>query len=165
VAGRLSSVPAGRLLAALGAAAVLPAPAAEAPLASLAWLAGCWAAENAEPGSGEQWMPLAGGSLLGMSRTVRGGRTAGWEFMRIAENADGVVTFFAQPAGKPPDSFPARTLTPTEVVFENLRHPFPQRVIYRFEVPDRLHARIEGLRDGTPRAIDYPLRRAACTPP
>ena len=33
------------------------------PAAALAWLAGCWASEGAEPGSGEQWMPPAGGTL------------------------------------------------------------------------------------------------------
>ena len=38
------------------------------PAAALAWLAGCWASEGGEPGSGEQWMPPAGGTLLGRTR-------------------------------------------------------------------------------------------------
>jgi hypothetical protein len=41
----------------------------------LAWLAGCWNVDGAEPGSGEQWSTAAGGTILGTSRTVKGGKT------------------------------------------------------------------------------------------
>lgn len=140
------------------------AGAVEPGLGRLAWLAGCWSAdaEGAEPGSGEQWMPLAGGSLLGMSRTVRQQKTVAFEFMRIAQAADGQVTFFAQPSGKPPVGFPARSLDDTEVVFENLGHDFPQRVIYRFVAPAQLRARIEGLRGGALKRIEFPMVRVSC---
>lgn len=138
------------------------ASAGEAGLGQLAWLAGCWSAEGAEPGSGEQWMPLAGGSLLGMSRTIRQQKTVAFEFMRIAQAADGRITFFAQPSGKPPASFPARSLDDAEVVFENPEHDFPQRVIYRFVAPARLHASIEGLRGGTLKRIEFPMVRVSC---
>lgn len=137
----------------------------DAVLAQLAWLGGCWHADGSEPGSGEQWMPLAGGSLLGMSRTVRQGRTAGHEFMRIAQGADGKLAFFAQPSGKPPASFPLRSLSGSEVVFENLDHEFPQRVIYRLAAPTQLRASIEGMRNGTLKTIDYPMTRVSCDAP
>ncbi len=139
------------------------AHATDAPsVASLSWLAGCWNSENAEPGSGEQWMPLAGNSLLGLSRTIRGGNTVAYEFMRIANAPDGKLTFFAQPSGKPAASFAVRTLSPHEVVFENLEHPFPQRIIYRLESPAKLHAAIEGTRNGASRSIAYPMVRVSC---
>jgi hypothetical protein len=47
-------------------------------------------------------------------------------------------------------------------VFENAAHDFPQRVLYRREAADRLVARIEGLRNGQPRGIDFPMQRMAC---
>lgn len=134
----------------------------QAAVASLAWLAGCWNSENAEPGSGEQWMPLAGNSLLGLSRTIRGGNTVAYEFMRMAPAADGKLTFFAQPSGKPAASFAVLSLEAHAVVFENLEHPFPQRISYRFEPPAKLHASIEGTRNGTSRRIDYPMVRVSC---
>ncbi|MES2581963.1 MAG: DUF6265 family protein [Pseudomonadota bacterium] len=156
-------------LAVVMLANVLVAPLAHAadapPIASLAWLAGCWNSENAEPGSGEHWMPLAGNALLGMSRTVRGGNTVAYEFMRIANAPDGKLTFFAQPSGKPAASFAVHTLNPNQVVFENLEHPFPQRIIYRLESPDRLHASIEGTRNGANRSIAYPMVRVSCDAP
>jgi len=138
------------------------AHAAEPSLDPLRWLAGCWRSDDADAGSGEQWMPQAGGAMLGMSRTVRGGKTVAHEFMRIAAAADGRLTFFAQPSGKPPAAFVVKTFTDREIVFENLEHEFPQRVAYRFEPPTQLRARIEGTRQGAERRIEYPMTRVSC---
>ena len=159
-------VPVCALLAAatMAAPAASAAPQADAALEQLAWLTGCWASENAEPGSGEHWMAPAGASMLGMSRTVRAGRTATHEFMRIAPAADGRLAFFAQPSGKPPDVFPLLSIATNEVVFENLGHDFPQRVIYRLVAPGQLRASIEGSRNGVARTIDDAMVRAACDP-
>ena len=44
--------------------------ASEASLSQLSWLGGCWNLQGTETGSGEQWMPLAGGSMLGVSRVI-----------------------------------------------------------------------------------------------
>ena len=143
--------------------AALAGPAtAEPSLGQVAWLSGCWTASGAEQGSGEQWMPLAGASLIGVSRTVRQGRTVAYEFMRIAQGSDGKLAFFAQPSGKPPASFPVRSMSASEVVFENPEHDFPQRVIYRLESPTVLRASIEGMRNGALRSIDYPMARVSC---
>jgi len=45
------------------------------------------------------------------------------------------------------------------VVFENLRHDFPQRIIYRRVSEDSLIARIEGMINGAKRSIDFPYRK------
>ncbi len=140
----------------------LPAGADEPSLAHLSWLAGCWHAADGEPGTAEQWTPLAGESMLGVSRTVVDGRTVMFEFMRIAPDDTGRVTFFAQPRGVAPTGFPAVSTTGTEVVFENATHDFPQRVSYRFEAPATLRAHIEGVVNGKSRRIDYHFVRGSC---
>jgi len=155
---RLPSFVALCLLYATGSASAVD----EVSLTQLAWLSGCWSAEGSEPGSGEQWMPLAGASLMGMSRTVRQGKTVTYEFMRIAHGSDGKLAFFAQPSGKPPASFPVRSMSGSEVVFENLDHEFPQRVIYRLAAPTQLRASIEGMRNGALKTIEYPMTRVSC---
>lgn len=142
-----------------------PAPAAAAPLAALHWLAGCWRSEVDEAGSGEQWMPAAGGTMLGMSRTLKGGRTVQFEFMQIRASAAGAVVFIAQPGGRPGSSFMGIEISETAAVFENLGHEFPQRVIYRLQPRGQLAARIEGLRGGELRGVDFPMRRSACDSP
>ncbi|MCI0436748.1 MAG: DUF6265 family protein, partial [Gemmatimonadetes bacterium] len=125
------------------------------------WLAGCWSSDGGVTGSGELWMAPAGGTLLGVSRTVAKGRTVAHEFMQIREIAPGRLAFIANPSGQAQATFPVRSLGPREVVFDNPSHDFPQRVIYRLDGPI-LRARIEGLENGQPRAVDFPMRRVRC---
>lgn len=138
------------------------ARAEESPLSSLAWMAGCWASESGEPGSGEQWMPPAGGTMLGMGRTVKNGKTVEHEFLQIGTNSEGQATYTAHPSGQKEATFVATELAKGAVTFENLEHDFPQRVIYKALPGDRLAARIEGVRDGTLRGIDFPMKRVRC---
>lgn len=129
---------------------------------SLAWLAGCWRAENGEAGSGEHWLAPAGGTMLGVGRTVRQGKTVEHEFMQIRNDGEGRLVYIALPSGQREATFAATRLDAQQVVFENPEHDFPQRVIYRLQDADRLLARIEGRRKGVDRAIDFPLRRVPC---
>lgn len=136
------------------------------PLARLAWLAGCWAADGGEPGSVEQWMAPAGGAMLGMSRTVRGGRVAEHEFLQIRTDAAGALEYVAKPSGQPGARFALVRLTDTEAVFENPGHDFPQRIVYAQAGPGRLAARIEGSRGGGPlKVIAFPMTRTVCDGP
>jgi hypothetical protein len=156
----------------LGATLIaLSAAAAAQPAAGLfepvAWIAGCWAAEGREPGSGEHWMAPAGGTMLGMSRTVRGGRTIEFEFIQLRAGPDGRLAYIALPSGQRETTFTLKSAGADEVVFENPQHDFPQRVIYRRRGERELVARIEGRRGGTgpERGIDFPMRRTPCETP
>ncbi|QNM96193.1 DUF6265 family protein [Chitinimonas koreensis] len=160
-------MPRARALPVLAAALLAlagPARAADMQASSLAWLAGCWAAEHGEAGSGEHWLPPAGGTLLGVSRTVRNGQTVAHEFMQIRSDAEGRLVYIALPSGQREATFTATLLDAQQVAFENPAHDFPQRIVYRLQQPDRLLARIEGTRKGIARAVDFPLRRVPCEP-
>lgn len=149
-------------------AALLPGPAVAQgadPLAAAAWLAGCWAAEGKETGSGEHWMAPAGGTMLGVGRTVKNGKTVDFEFMQLRSTPDGKLVFIALPSGQRETTFALLSSTPEALVFENLQHDFPQRVIYRWVSSERLMARIEGMRSGVLRGIDFSLKRTACVAP
>lgn len=150
-----------RMLWWVAAFAAPPAHADDAALARLGWLAGCWSSESGEAGSGEHWMPLAGGTLLGVGRTVKQGRTVDHEFLQIRE-VDGRIVYIASPARQKTAQFSAVRVGDGEVVFENLEHDFPQRIIYRLD-GQRLHARIEGMRNGQLRGVDFPMRRGTCS--
>lgn len=135
---------------------------AEPSLSRLSWLAGCWRAADAEPGSGEHWTNGEGGVMLGVGRTIRGGKLLSYEFMRIGPGDDGKLAFIADPSGQSRTVFPVIRLTDSEVVFENPSHDFPQRVSYRSNPDGSLHARIEGISQGRQRSIDFPMLRADC---
>ena len=132
------------------------------PLEGLAWLAGCWTYDGSDAGSGEQWLAPAGGTMLGVGRTVKNGTTTEFEFMRIHTTDGGKLAYTALHSGQPQATFEASSLTAGAVTFENLQHDFPQRIIYRAVGSDRLAARVEGMRDGTLRGIDVPMTRGTC---
>jgi len=158
----LQYVPCAILVAMLG---VLPTggTASEADsMAALAWLSGCWASEGGEPGSGEFWTPLAGDTLLGVSRTVRDGQTVAHEFVEIRPLPDGDVAYIALPSGQAQTTFRLVSVEGRQAVFENPEHDFPQRIAYRLEDGGRLVAWIEGPMDGETRRVDFPMVRIAC---
>ena len=129
-----------------------------AQIDSLQWLSGCWTMTSSSGVVEEHWMRPSGGTMLGMSRTVRGGKTTEFEYLQIREDS-GRLVYDARPSGQAPAVFPLLKLSGTEVVFEDLAHDFPQRVIYRRGADGSVSARIEGTRNGQLRGIDFPYKR------
>ncbi|GGC99091.1 DUF6265 family protein [Undibacterium terreum] len=139
----------------------LPCLAQAASLADLDWLSGCWQSTGGEAGSEEHWLAAAGGSLLGMGRTVVKGKMVDFEFMRIEQDKDQLI-FTAKPSRKPEASFQMISLQGKKVVFENATKDFPQRVIYQLKDDGSLLGRIEGKSNDKERAIDFPMQRKSC---
>lgn len=100
------------------------------------WIAGSWRVGNVE----EHWTAADGGMMVGMSKTAGAKKTA-FEFLRIAE-VDGKLAYIASPQGKTPTIFPLKSSEASKVVFENLKHDFPQRIIY-WRDGEKLCARVE----------------------
>jgi uncharacterized protein YndB with AHSA1/START domain len=134
-----------------------PGAAATARVADLAWLAGLWEGEKDGARNEEQWLAPAGGTMLGVSRTLAGGKTVFLEFMRIDEAA-GKVVMTVYPAAGAGVPFTLARSGPAEAVFENPAHDFPQRILYRRETGERLFARIESVAPGGPAGSDYHFR-------
>jgi len=131
---------------------------------TLTWMAGCWELNvpQRQMTIAEHWMKPSGGTLIGMSRTVRGGKTTGFEYIRVETTADG-IDYVAKPSSNKEETrFKLVKSSATEAVFENLAHDFPQRIIYRNQAPDALFARIEGTQNGKLNGMDIPMKRAKC---
>ena len=69
------------------------------------------------------------GVMLGMSRTVRAGRTTSTEFVALRPVNGGFV-YEANPSGQQPTAFPATTISADRAVFENPAHDYPRRIVY-----------------------------------
>ena len=113
-------------------------------LADISWIAGDW---QTAPGGRRQieehWTAVAGGSMMGVSRTVAGDKTVEFEYLRIEQRADGIY-YVAHPKARCPGTdFKLTRASATEAVFENPQHDFPKRVIYR-KTDDGLTASIDG---------------------
>ena len=110
------------------------------------WMTGSWRAQLGPAQVEEHWTTADGGLMLGTNRTVGPKGKTSFEFLRIQEK-DGKLAYVAQPGGNPATIFPMKSLTKSRVVFENLKHDFPQRVIY-WRDGERLCARVEGTMEG-----------------
>jgi len=139
-----------------------PAYADDPSVARMSWMTGCWSYIDGDPGSGEQWMAPAGGTLLGMSRTVSDGKTVAFEFLRIAEDDKGTPSLVALPSGQAATTFTLLRQSDNEVAFENPEHDFPQRVIYRLTPGPTLIGRIEGTVKGKTKSVDFPMKKIDC---
>ena len=133
-------------------------------LAPLGWLSGCWEMRRGPRVTTEMWMPPAGSLTMGAGRTVVNGVVRETEQFTLSWTGDSLV-FHALPSGQAAADFKAAALTDSGFTVENLKHDFPQRIIYRRRGTDSLLARIEGPGQGGTRGIDYPLKRVSCTAP
>jgi hypothetical protein len=146
------------LLAACVAGA-LAAESARAP--DFGWLSGYWCSESGGRLVEEYWLPVERdpAMLMGMSRTVRDGKTVNFEFLRIQRDGGG-TNYMAQPQGVPPISFRLAAAGQDWARFENPQHDFPKRVEYR-RTAAGLHAEIAGPgKDG--KEVVVPFEYHAC---
>ena len=129
-------------------------------LADVGWLAGDWEMSAGTRCVEEHWTSPSSNLLVGMSRTVEGGRTTSFEFVRIEARADGIY-YVAQPGGRPPVDFKLESQVASELVFVNPGHAdHLKRIVYRPQADGGLTARIEGEDAGRSFAVDYPYRRS-----
>lgn len=114
-------------------------------ISELAWMSGGWqTAAGGRTQIEEHWMAPAGGSIIGMGRTIAGGRTVEFEYLRIEQRADQIF-YVASPKGRCPGTdFKLTRLSQQEAIFENPEHDFPKRIIYRKNSDGSLTASIDG---------------------
>ena len=119
-------------------------------------MSGCWERRDDAKKllNTEYWMSPAGTSMLGMGRTVKDGKTTGWEFMRIEKRADGFYFVSRPHENKEDTAFKLLSSDEDSVTFENKEHDFPRRVIY-WRDGESLMARIEGTINGQPRSRQW----------
>ena len=141
---------------AIAAAIGVAAPASAGPVDDLGWLGGSWLAESADGWTEEQWMAPRGGVMLGTNRSGKGDKATWFEFMRIAEDANGVLSFWGLPAGKQAAPFRLTSSKAGEAVFENPAHDFPTRIHYKLQ-GQRLLATVSG--PGGANAQSWSFRR------
>lgn len=125
-----------------------------------AWLQGCWESTTPARSVEESWTTARAGSMIGVSRTIRDGRTVAYEMVVLREQGD-QLTYEAHPSGQPPATFVSSRITASELIFENRAHDFPQEVGYR-RGSEGLLAWIRGTQNGKERRVEFSYTRAQC---
>jgi hypothetical protein len=137
----------------IAAALALPLAASD-DLSKLAFMSGCWEGNLGPSQVVEQWLPPAGATMIGMSRTIRDGKTTFTEFMMIKQEEGAWVMHIQLRLAAKSTPFKLTTVTDGEAAFDNPQHDFPKRILYR-RTTEGLTARIEG--DG--KGQDYVFKR------
>ena len=134
-------------------------------LEPLGWLHGCWDGKVNQRDFREEWLPLRGDMMIGVSQTVSQGKTQDFEYLRLELRPEGIF-YVAVPSGKKETSFRLAGRTrdgDSEIfTFDNPVDEFPQRIIYRRASEGWLYAHVEGKLNGAPRSVIYPMRRVDC---
>ena len=170
-AGQTAPPPAAQAAPAPAAPAAADAKSQEAAtVKSLAWLQGCWLGTAGQREFREQWMPLRGAMMIGVSQTLdEKGATQGYEFLRL-EPRNGGVYYVANPSGRGEVAlkFDGETSDKTNerndtiFTFVNPKQEFPQVIAYRRSKEGWLYASVEGKVGGADRKATYPMRRINC---
>ena len=130
-------------------------------IAELAWISGDWqTAAGARDQIEEHWTLPAGGTMIGMGRTVAGNKTVEFEFLRIEQRGDDIFYVANPNAHCPQTDFKLTDLSGQEVVFENPEHDYPKRVIYRKNSDGSLVASVDAGAGTKPQSFSYvPVRK------
>jgi hypothetical protein len=140
---------------------MLPAslPAQTPSIAALQWMAGTWVHDEGRGRVVETWLGPGNGLMVAANLSTWPSGKKFFEFLRIAESPAG-LSYHASPGGRPAVEFTMKELGDRRVVFENLQHDYPQRIVYWRE-GEQLVARTEGRVGGKERAEQWRFVREA----
>lgn len=134
---------------------------AASEIAHARWIAGCWAGSDGARSFEERWMRPRDGAMVGVARSFKDEKMTSVELV-VLRVRDGRLSYEAFPVGQGPGVFPATSVTADSLTFEEPKHDFPQRIVYRRVSHDAIFARIEGSVQGKAMALDFPMKRVAC---
>ena len=126
-----------------------------ATISQVEWLSGTWIGTVGSTTVEERWTPPAGGSMISVGRTLRGGSLLSFEFVCIVERRGGLV-YTAMPNGhQPATDFTMTRIEGQSVTFENPAHDFPKMIRYTLKPDGTLEATVSGDAAQKPEVFTY----------
>ncbi|UUC43915.1 DUF6265 family protein [Flavobacterium cerinum] len=125
------------------------------------WLIGTWENKTSKGIMYETWRKINDREYLGKSYILKDKDTIVFETIQLIQDHN---TLFYIPTVKDqnnnkPVHFIAKTVTETQLVFENKQHDFPQIIMYTKKSQDALTAEISGTKNGQLRKQTFPMKR------
>jgi hypothetical protein len=125
------------------------------------WLIGTWENKTQRGSIYETWSKTSDNELSGKSYIVKEKDTVVFENIRLIQEQGGL--FYIPAVNNQNDGLPVRfapkSISETQMVFENLQHDFPQNISYTKINTDSLVAVISGTRNGEERKRTFPMKR------
>lgn len=130
-------------------------------LEKVSWMLGEWGNTSAEGSLTETWTKSNDSTYTGKTVFVAGKDTMFTETIEIVQDKNELFYNTAvsnQNEGKAV-SFKGSAVTETQVVFENPKHDFPQKIAYNKISADSLIAEISGMKAGKESKESYPMKK------
>ncbi|WP_340062975.1 DUF6265 family protein [Ascidiimonas aurantiaca] len=125
------------------------------------WLIGTWENKTPKGSIYETWNKTDDRNILGKSYIIKEQDTLIFETIQLIQEHDGlyyIPTVKSQNNGLPV-RFSVKTISNTQMVFENTKHDFPQIISYTKITTDSLVAEISGIKNGLERKQIFPMKR------
>ncbi|MFM9945951.1 MAG: DUF6265 family protein [Bacteroidia bacterium] len=125
------------------------------------WLIGKWQNNSSEGNATEVWEKENDSTFVGKSYFVIGKDTVSSESISLQQNGKDlfyIPTVKDQNAGQPV-KFTLTSSTSNQLIFENPKHDFPQKISYTQITNDSLLAEISGMMNGKQNSQKFPMTR------
>jgi len=125
------------------------------------WFIGNWENVTKESVSREIWSQKNDSTLFGESFTTVEKDTVFYEQMDLVQRNDSLICIISVKGQnkEEPVSFYMTKSTENQIIFENPKHDFPNKIEYNKIGTDSIFAKIYGTENGKEMAIDFPMKR------
>ncbi|MFV8370261.1 DUF6265 family protein [Flavobacterium sp. LB2R40] len=125
------------------------------------WLLGNWENKSAEGNLTETWRKVNDSTFQAQSYFIKEKDTLHFESITLQQKGE-QLTLTATVKGQnndKPVAFLLTTTTEKQLVFENPKHDYPQKISYTHITPDGLVAKISGIQQGKPSAEQFSMKK------
>ncbi len=125
------------------------------------WLIGTWENKTPKGSIYETWSKIDNNELSGKSYIVKEMDTIIFETIRLVEEQDEMfyIPIVKNQNDGLPIRFASKSISESQLVFENMQHDFPQFISYIKITSDSLVAEISGKKNGQARKQTFPMKR------
>ena len=125
------------------------------------WLLGNWENKTADGTLTEYWKKVNDSTFQATSYYIKAKDTLHFESITLQQKGE-ELTYNAAVKGQNDDkavAFKLTTETEKQLVFENPKHDYPQKIIYTLITPDSLVAKISGIQQGKPSSEQFSMKK------
>ncbi|TRX00978.1 DUF6265 family protein [Flavobacterium gawalongense] len=125
------------------------------------WLLGNWENNSVDGNLEETWKKINDSTFQAQSYFIKEKDTLHFETITLQQKGE-ELTYNAAVKGQNDDkpvSFKLTTATEKELVFENSKHDYPQKISYTQITADSLVAKISGIQQGKPSSENYSMKK------
>lgn len=126
------------------------------------WLLGRWENNSADGILSETWKKTNDSTFQAESYFIKDKDTLHFETITLQQNGEELF-YNATVKGQNNDeavAFKLSNATEKELVFENPKHDYPKKIVYKQITPDSLMAEISGTQQGKPSSEKYSMKKS-----